>query len=328
MCFLIVLLSTIFAPVVADPLYTACSTEYGNYDLVSPFEKNLKVVVETLPSISSSTGFNNTASGIFPDNVSGQALCRGDVTSSACQTCLREASQKLLEECKSKDAAIWYEACQIRYSFQNLTSLNVYAGKYPVLQSEKKSVSDTVHFYDYVKLLMDNLSIDAALNHSKLMFATGEIKFSSNETIYGHAQCTRDIREDECQECLSFALLDLKGCCSSKQGGIVVSGSCNLRFELYKYYNASSHLIASPTPKGRGNWKMVAIIVFITTISVLTIVIGSSIFCLRRKRRNYRDMERNHLALLNELAISRGIRLTEEGQLSAEIQLCLFNSSL
>uniref|UniRef100_A0A6N2KY45 non-specific serine/threonine protein kinase n=1 Tax=Salix viminalis TaxID=40686 RepID=A0A6N2KY45_SALVM len=97
MCFLIVLLSTIFATVVADPLYTACSTEYGNYDLGSPFEKNLKVVVETLPSISSSTGFNNTASGIFPDNVSGQALCRGDVTSSACQTCLREASQKLLE---------------------------------------------------------------------------------------------------------------------------------------------------------------------------------------------------------------------------------------
>ncbi|KAJ6706924.1 CYSTEINE-RICH REPEAT SECRETORY PROTEIN [Salix viminalis] len=227
MCFLIVLLSTIFATVVADPLYTACSTEYGNYDLGSPFEKNLKVVVETLPSISSSTGFNNTASGIFPDNVSGQALCRGDVTSSACQTCLREASQKT-----------------------NLTSLNVYAGKYPVLESEKKSVSDTVHFYDYVKLLMDSLSIDAALNHSKLMFATGEIKFSSNETIYGHAQCTRDIREDECQECLSFALLDLKGCCSSKQGGIVVSGSCNLRFELYKYYNASSHLIASPTPKG------------------------------------------------------------------------------
>ncbi|KAJ6397042.1 hypothetical protein OIU77_021975 [Salix suchowensis] len=246
MCFLIVLLSTIFAPVVADPLYTACLTEYGNYDLGSPFEKNLKVVVQTLPSISSSTGFNNTASGIFPDIVSGQALCRGDVTSSACQTCLREASQKLLEECKSKDAAIWYEACQIRYSFQNLTSLNVYAGKYPVLESEKKSVSDTVHFYDY---------------------------------------CTRDIREDECQECLSFALLDLKGCCSSKQGGIVVSGSCNLRFELYKYYNASSHLIASPTPKGRGSWKMVAIIVFITTISVLTIVIGSSIFCLRRKKK-------------------------------------------
>uniref|UniRef100_A0A6N2KXE9 Gnk2-homologous domain-containing protein n=1 Tax=Salix viminalis TaxID=40686 RepID=A0A6N2KXE9_SALVM len=81
-----------------------------------------------------------------------------------------------------------------------------YAGKYPVLESQKKSVSDTVHFYDYCKALNGtSLSIDAALNRSKLMFATGEIKFSRNETIYGHAQCTRDIREDECQECLSFA---------------------------------------------------------------------------------------------------------------------------
>jgi hypothetical protein len=210
----------------------------------------VKIVLETLPSITSSTGYNSTAIGEFPDKVTGKALCRGDVTSSACQTCLRDASQKLLKDCESKEAIIWYERCQIHYSFQNITSLDVYAGKYPDMESHNKSVSDPVHFYDNVRFLMDNLSNEAALNRSKLMFETGEIKFSRNETIYGLVQCTRDIREDECQKCLSSALIDLKGCCSSKQGGNIVSRNCNVRFELYKYYNTSSHLITFPTPKG------------------------------------------------------------------------------
>ncbi|KAG6776903.1 hypothetical protein POTOM_016694 [Populus tomentosa] len=316
----------LFALVLADPLLKICSTtEYGDYDQKSPFGKNVKIVLETLPSITSSTGYNSTAIGEFPDKVTGKALCRGDVTSSACQTCLRDASQKLLKDCESKEAIIWYERCQIHYSFQNITSLDVYAGKYPDLESHNKSVSDPVHFYDNVRFLMDNLSNEAALNRSKLMFETGEIKFSRNETIYGHVQCTRDIREDECHKCLSYALIDLKGCCSSQQGGIIVSRNCNLRFELYKYYSTSSHLITFPTPKvpvtlgvsnagftHKSNWKMVAIIVFIPTMVLTLIVIGSSIFCLRRKRRRQRDMERSHLTLLKESAGPIGFTTTAE----------------
>ncbi|KAL3596252.1 hypothetical protein D5086_007889, partial [Populus alba] len=306
----------LFALVLADPLFKICSTtEYGDYDQKSPFGKNVKIVLETLTSITSSTGYNSAAIGEFPDKVTGKALCRGDVTSSACQTCLRDASQKLLKDCESKEAIIWYERCQIHYSFQNITSLDVYAGKYPDMESHNKSVSDPVHFYDNVRFLMDTLSNEAALNRSKLMFETGEIKFSRNETIYGHVQCTRDIREDECHKCLSSALIDLKGCCSSKQGGIIVSRNCNVRFELYKYYNTSSHLITFPTPQGRSNWKMVAITVFIPTMVLTLIVIGSSIFCLRRKRRRQRAMERSHLTLLRESAGPMGFTTTAEGQL-------------
>ncbi|KAJ6925603.1 hypothetical protein NC651_010106 [Populus alba x Populus x berolinensis] len=229
-----------------DPLLKICSTtEYGDYDQKSPFGKNVKIVLETLPSITSSTGYNSTAIGEFPDKVTGKALCRGDVTSSACETCLRDASQKLLKDCESKEAIIWF--------------------------------------------LMDNLSNEVALNRSKLMFETGEIKFSRNETIYGHVQCTRDIGEDECHKCLSSALIDLKGCCSSKQGGIIVSRNCNVRFELYKYYNTSSHLITFPTPQ---------------------------------------DMERSHLTLLKESASPIGFTTTAEGQLVSSEDLPFMDFNL
>ncbi|KAJ6925606.1 hypothetical protein NC651_010108 [Populus alba x Populus x berolinensis] len=309
MCFLIILLSMLFALVLADPLLKICSTtEYGGYDQKSPFGKNMKIVLETLPSITSSTGYNSTAVGEFPDKVTGKALCRGDVTPrsnwkigivalaacalvvviviviGSCIACLlKERGQQRGVE-RSHLALLQELACPRG----NITSLDVYAGKYPDLESHNKSVSDPVHFYDNVRFLMDNLSNEVAFNRSKLMFETGEIKFSRNETIYGHVQCTRDIGEDECHKCLSSALIDLKGCCFSKQGGIIVSRNCNVRFELYKYYNTSSHLITFPTPQGRSNWKMVAITVFIPTMVLTLIVIGSSIFCLRRKRRRQR----------------------------------------
>ncbi|KAJ6885613.1 hypothetical protein NC651_026292 [Populus alba x Populus x berolinensis] len=240
-----------------------------NYTRNSAFENSLEIVLKRLPSITSLTGFNYTFFGEASAKVYGQALCRGDVNSSACRTCVEKASRQIFNDCISRgEAIIWYELCQVHYSFQNMTSLSVYAGKYLDRDSKEKSVSD---------------------------------------------QCTRDIRPHECLKCLKSAITDLEGCCSSRKGGMVLSRNCNVRFELYQFYNVSKHL-SSPTSRGR-KWKAgkVACVVFIP-ITVLAIVIGSCIVFLRHKRRKETDVERSHLALLQELANPRGVTITEEGQ--------------
>ncbi|KAJ6401850.1 hypothetical protein OIU84_014009 [Salix udensis] len=235
---------------VADHLFTFCSDDKRNYTLNSPYESNLKSLLETLPSITSLTGFNYTSVGESPDKVYGQALCRGDVNSNSCQACVEQAGQEIINDCRNyTDAIIWYELCQVHYSFHNMTSMSVYTGKYPGWDSQRKPVSDPQYFSGVLMYLMKNLSTEAAVNPSKLMFATGAIKFGS-QTVYGHAQCTRDIIPYDCQTCLTTALAELKGCCSSQEGGIIVSRSCNMRFDLYKYYNASSYLLTYPSPKG------------------------------------------------------------------------------
>jgi hypothetical protein len=250
MFLLIIPFSALPAITVADHLVTSCSDNTSNYTLNSPFESNLKLLLENMPSITSLTGFNHTSVGDIPAKVYGQALCRGDVNSSSCQACVEKASQQIFNDCRNyKDAIIWYELCQVHYSFQNMTSLYVYTGKYPDWDSHEKFLSDPKHFSDVLIYLMTNLSTEAAVNPSKHMFATGSIKFRS-ETVYGHAQCTRDIVADDCQTCLTTALAELKGCCSSRQGGIILSRNCDVRFELYKYYNASSYSLTYPNPKG------------------------------------------------------------------------------
>ncbi|KAF9683438.1 hypothetical protein SADUNF_Sadunf04G0013600 [Salix dunnii] len=300
---------------VADHLVTFCSYNTFNYTFNSPFENNLKRLLETLPSITSLSGFNYTSFGESPAKVHGQALCRGDVNSSSCQACVEKASQKIFNDCRNYiDAIIWYELCQVHYSFQNMTSMSVYTGKYPEWDSQKKLISDPQHFSDVLKYLMTNLSSEAAFNPSKLMFATGEIKIR-NETVYGHAQCTRDIIPNDCQTCLTTASAELKGCCSSRQGGIIVSRNCNVRFDLYKYYNASSYLLTYPSPKG-SKWKIEIVAVAVCApVVVIVIVIGSCIVCLLKKRGQQRGVERSHQALIKELACPRGVTMTEKGQL-------------
>lgn len=107
--FLIIPHSFPFILAVADPLYTFCSNDTRNYTLTSPFGNNLKLLLEALPSFTQLTGFNCTSIGKAPHEVYGQALCRGDVNSSAGQTCVKDASQEIFKACKSKEAILWYD---------------------------------------------------------------------------------------------------------------------------------------------------------------------------------------------------------------------------
>uniref|UniRef100_A0A2C9U7Y4 non-specific serine/threonine protein kinase n=2 Tax=Manihot esculenta TaxID=3983 RepID=A0A2C9U7Y4_MANES len=233
----------------AESLYTYCSNDTSNYTLNTPFEENLKLLLQALPSNTSLSGFYNTSIGETPnDKIYGQALCRGDVNAAVCESCIVKASQEILKNCKSKDAIIWRDLCQVRYSFQSFFSMQVYTGKYPDWDAQEKSISNPDQFNQILKYLLSNLSTEAAFNPSRRMFATGEVKFSAKQTIYGLVQCTRDISTGDCKICLDSASGDLDACCFGKQGGIILSRNCDMRFEMYTFYNASSsNLLPNPT---------------------------------------------------------------------------------
>jgi hypothetical protein len=252
--FFFLLLAILFNIASADDyLFTFCSNS-KNYTRNSTFENNLKQLLVSLPSNTSVTGFYNTSIGDHSsDQVYAQALCRGDVNSTICQACIEKAGQHILEQCKREDAIIWYELCQVRYSFQRFFSSMIYAGKYIDLNDNNEEIiSDRVRFREVMLFLMNSLSYEAAYDPSKRMFVTGEVKYSSKETIYGLVQCTRDISNSSCDNCLKSAIGDLKACCSSRNRGIIVSRNCNVRFDLNLFYNASSSLLAYPTSKGKG----------------------------------------------------------------------------
>ncbi|TXG47123.1 hypothetical protein EZV62_026417 [Acer yangbiense] len=213
----------------------------------SPFEQNLKLLLQSLSSNTSlNGGFYNSSIGDDTNQVYGQALCRGDANHTACQDCIENAVQDILKNCISEDATIWYDLCQIHYSSQYFFSINTgYYGKFPDSNDQRRRISDPVLLTKVLKYLMDNITSEASSD--PLKFAAGEINFIKSNNIYGLAQCTRDISARYCDSCLSSASVELIDKYGDLEGGIVVDSNCNVRFELQRFYNGSSISLTYPT---------------------------------------------------------------------------------
>lgn len=97
-----------FTTITALPLYSSCG-DSGNYTNSSTFATNLDLLLSSLASNGTATGFANNTVGKDPDQVYGLVLCRGDVAVDGCRACLRTAVQERSQLCPNKRSAnIWY----------------------------------------------------------------------------------------------------------------------------------------------------------------------------------------------------------------------------
>ncbi|KAJ1418102.1 Gnk2-homologous domain [Sesbania bispinosa] len=195
----------------ADPLFHFCSSS-ENFTAHSPYESNLKTLINSLIYKTPSTGFGMGSVGQYQNQQAyGLALCRGDVSAQEC----KRVSLRL-----AKKSAIAVHTTKIdntnKFYMWNLNS-----------------VSDPTTFNYKTKELLSQLSYKAYVNPK--LYATGELKLGKSETLYGLTQCTRDLSSVDCKKCLDDAINDLPNCCDGKKGGRVVSGSCNFRYEIYPF---------------------------------------------------------------------------------------------
>jgi hypothetical protein len=81
-------------------------------------------------------------------------------------------------------------------------------------------------------------------------FGVKKVKFSEFQDLYNLVQCTPDLSSTDCNSCLQAAINRLPICCGGKQGGRALFPSCNVRYELYKFYNESTAPAPAPPPAG------------------------------------------------------------------------------
>ncbi|KAK9084904.1 hypothetical protein Sjap_025315 [Stephania japonica] len=294
--FLLLCLLVVCDPCRGDPLFTICPG-VSNYTSNSKFESNLKQFIQSLPSKTSPAGFYKTSVGTSPDQVYGLGQCRGDVTI-GCASCIQNASQGVLKLCPyGKEAIIFDELCEVRYSYQNFFSQMVYNGKYPTWNSTNQSVSDQGAFTEALKSLLGKLS-NKAVGDANSLFASGEIGIGGENKIYSLVQCTKDLSPSSCGECLRYAQGDLVGCCSQRVAGIVISASCGMRFELYPFFKESRD---GSNKKGKTSKILIAACVSVALALLLT---GFCLYCRSQRKKEHKDHERSGRALLHELVIT------------------------
>jgi hypothetical protein len=232
-----------------DPFYTDCPSN-TNYTRGSAFQVNLDAILSSLPgAAAASSGFSKNVTGPAPDQAYGYAQCRGDVNASDCRTCLDAAARDMGSKCTAgqKTAGLFYDQCLLRHS--NASFFGDLDTSVVVSVSNGQNATQPA-FSSTLGTLMGNVTERAAYA-SPRKFAVGSAALTPFESVYGMAQCTRDLAPDDCNRCLVSAVGFIPTCCDRKQGGRILYRSCSIRFELYPFYNvqaAEAAMSPSPSP--------------------------------------------------------------------------------
>ncbi|KAF3777370.1 G-type lectin S-receptor-like serine/threonine-protein kinase [Nymphaea thermarum] len=224
-----------------------CSPPASSDMVGTPYHINLKAPLYYLTDKAPITGFYSDTMGLGSNQVYGQVLCRGDIPVDVCWNCTAQAATKIQELCpNSRSAIIWLDRCQLRYSDVN------FAGRVDVYdracQTGLGDSSSPANFNQSLRIVISNLTSQATDSSSSRFFAAGVSVVGESEKIYAMAQCVRDIPVDRCKWCLDNAASDIEGCFNGKQGGRILTGSCNLAFGAQPFFFGDPTVVSLPQP--------------------------------------------------------------------------------
>ncbi|CAI9105748.1 OLC1v1004749C1 [Oldenlandia corymbosa var. corymbosa] len=214
-------------------------TQYCNENSLintTQLSANIDALLPQLVSGTISNGYITTSYGKSPNQVYGLAQCRGDVSESDCASCIQDAAKQIRELCpKQADARVWYDYCFLRYSpdeFAGRVDTSVGIIFYNV-----ENVTDPDSFNKKLGSLSDKISKEAVSTSGNRGFiGRGKTDLSDFEKIYALVQCTRDLSQLYCAQCLAQAIGQFPNTCNNKKGCRVLYSSCIVRYELYPFF--------------------------------------------------------------------------------------------
>ncbi|KAH0870936.1 LOW QUALITY PROTEIN: hypothetical protein HID58_077958 [Brassica napus] len=269
-----------------------CSNR-GNFTVNSTFAGNLNRLISSLSSLTSQPyGFYNLTSG-SGESAYAIGLCRREVKRDACLSCIQTAGTNLTEQCqRSKQAVIYFTHCMFRYSNGTIYGRKETSPTQAFVSGTPIS-NNRDEFERLQRVLLDRLKGMAAAGGPNRKYAQGNGTASPGYgRFYGSAQCSPDLSEQDCDDCLTFGFQRIPSCCDAQTGLRWFCPSCNFRFETSRFYELEIDLEADPpaiqppddtptsaaeterTGKGKGGSKVViAIVVPIVLVALFAVLL-------------------------------------------------------
>ncbi|KAJ0962356.1 hypothetical protein J5N97_030184 [Dioscorea zingiberensis] len=196
----------------ADSIGQFCDKSFKTREIQTSINK----VLSDLVSEATISGFSTSSFGQGSNLVYGLAQCRGDVSSDDCATCIADAAKKLQAVCPMKaDARVWYDYCFMRYDTSD------FIGKadtgYAIIYFNVENATNPEKFDKEVGSLMSKVR-EQAVQQGSGGLGRGKSLFTPFITIYGLAQCTRDLEPLPCAQCLSSAVEKFPDYCQYRKG--------------------------------------------------------------------------------------------------------------
>ncbi|KAL9992067.1 putative protein kinase RLK-Pelle-DLSV family [Helianthus debilis subsp. tardiflorus] len=276
---IIIYLTNITTLAQPPPFFQHICQNSATYSINSPYQRNLDTALSALPTTNSGFGYFNFSTGQLNDKVISFALCRGDLEPALCTNCVNNSIIKLRELCPNQTEAIgYYNECFLKYS-------NETGNPDDVALPSPQNTSNVDRFNGALRELMDRLRGEAAAGGPLLKFATGNITGPNFSTIYGLMQCTPDLPEQACSDCLEAAVNRIPNTnLYGKDGGRILQSTCNFRYEIYEFFNKTTQAIPPPPP-GKKKHTTRTVVIVIVTLTIVAIITTSVCIYLRFKNK-------------------------------------------
>ncbi|XP_076924020.1 cysteine-rich repeat secretory protein 38-like [Bidens hawaiensis] len=221
-----------------DFLHYYCEND-GNYTADSMYKSNLDTALSAISTTNMGLGFYKLSIGKWNDKVNSVALCRGDINADVCESCLNDSIAMLPRLCPNqKSAIVYYDSCFLRYSNETIlrsTRVKLYTYLVNLL-----NVTDIDGFNRALGPLMKRLREKAAAGGSQQKFASGNTTGPDFLTFYAFVQCTPDLSQQQCSDCLEDAVNRISVYFNGKIGGRILLPMCNFRYEAYRFFNQTA----------------------------------------------------------------------------------------
>ncbi|KAK4485156.1 hypothetical protein RD792_007769 [Penstemon davidsonii] len=268
----------------------SCSNDNGNYTANSTYQTNLNTLLSSLSTNVGRNGFYNAPVGRNPDRANAIVLCRGDIHLDTCRSCVQNATVDIVSRCPNqRQAVFWIGLCMLRYSNESIVG-TMTSNPWRALVNTQNA-SSVGQFLTDLRRLIDDLRNQAASGGSLWKVAAGNITAPDFQRIFALVQCT----------CLMDAAGNIPRCCGSQRGVRILTPSCNLRYEIYTFYNESMlrevlEPIPSPPPSiptqpispspppgsGNNNTTRTTIIIIVLVVAGLILVVFIGFLIIKR----------------------------------------------
>ncbi|XP_027353743.1 cysteine-rich receptor-like protein kinase 10 [Abrus precatorius] len=264
--------------------------------LSSAYQSNLNNILVWLSSdAATSKGYNhnsignNTSGG--DDAVYGLYDCRGDVVGYFCQFCVSTARREVLQRCPNRvSAIIWYDFCILRYSNENFFgNVTTYPSWHEVGSRNTSSAVEIQKGEDFMRSL-----IRKATKETNQLFYMDGFNLSSTERRYGLVQCSRDLTNEGCRQCLEAMLAQVPKCCEQKVGWQVLAASCLIKYDDYIFYlfhNQSSLPVPNKQTAKQGRINKSRILIICLSVLGSVALLCFSVFCFWCRNRARKDVQ-------------------------------------
>ncbi|XP_013718529.1 cysteine-rich receptor-like protein kinase 41 [Brassica napus] len=275
------------------PSNSSCPSSQQSNLSNSQFSNNLKSLVSSIPSLHSNTyNFYNLSVGI-KERVEAIGICNRVLTRADCLNCIYQAAVNLTtNDCpQHREAYIRATKCMFRYSDKPIF------GKLetsPILELENLNNAATGESVRLQSELLNGLRQRAAAGGSMRKYSQGNITdFLPNRTFFAVVQCTPDLSEKDCNDCLNYGF---RNATKGRSGIRWFCPSCNFQLESnLRFFGLESQYerdlpSAPPEPRPEiepepGEKKLNIILIAVGSVAGLAIIVAYLYFMLTRKRR-------------------------------------------